>query len=78
MTSAMAIVFCVMWLVWSLQSNGPIGGFLKHIFGYSGDATGFMRIGLMAVFLAVVSGSDFDRVPSRIALVPSLRQHFRG
>ena len=52
MTSAMAIVFCVMWLVWSLQSNGPIG-FLKHIFGYSGDATGFMRIGLMAVFLAV-------------------------
>lgn len=52
MTSAMAIVFCVLWLVWSLQANGPIG-FLKHIFGYSGDATGFMRIGLMAVFLAV-------------------------
>lgn len=52
MTSAMAIVFCVMWMVWSLQSNG-VGGFLKHIFGYSGDATGFMRIGLIAVFLAV-------------------------
>ncbi len=52
MTSAMAIVFCVFWLIWSLQANGPIG-FLKHIFGYSGDATGFMRIGLMAVFLAV-------------------------
>ena len=52
MTSAMAIVFCVMWIVWSLQSNG-VGGFLKHIFGYSGDATGFMRIGLIAVFLAV-------------------------
>lgn len=52
MTSAMAIVFCVMWVVWSLQANGPVG-FLKHIFGYSGDATGFMRIGLIAVFLAV-------------------------
>jgi F-type H+-transporting ATPase subunit a len=52
MTSAMAIVFCVMWLIWSLQANGPMG-FLKHIFGYSGDATGFMRIGLIAVFLAV-------------------------
>jgi F-type H+-transporting ATPase subunit a len=52
MTSAMAIVFCVMWLFWSLQANGPIG-FFKHIFGYSGDATGFLRIGLMAVFLAV-------------------------
>jgi F-type H+-transporting ATPase subunit a len=52
MTSAMAVVFCVFWLIWSVQANGPIG-FLKHIFGYSGDATGFMRIGLMAVFLAV-------------------------
>jgi len=52
MTSAMALIFCVMWLVWSLQSNGVVG-FLKHIFGYSGDATGLMRIGLMAVFLAV-------------------------
>ncbi len=52
LTSAMAIVFCVCWLYWSLQANG-VGGFLKHIFGYSGDATGFMRIGLIAVFLAV-------------------------
>jgi F-type H+-transporting ATPase subunit a len=52
MTSAMAIVFCVMWLIWSMQANGPMG-FLKHIFGYSGDATGLMRIGLIAVFLAV-------------------------
>jgi F-type H+-transporting ATPase subunit a len=52
LTSAMAIVFCVMWIVWSLQSNG-VGGFFKHIFGYSGDATGFLRIGLIAVFLAV-------------------------
>lgn len=52
MTSAMAIVFFALWFVWALQSNG-VGGFLKHIFGYSGDATGFMRIGLIAVFLAV-------------------------
>lgn len=52
MTTAMSVVFCVLWLVWSLQSNG-VGGFFKHIFGYSGDATGFMRIGLIAVFLAV-------------------------
>jgi F-type H+-transporting ATPase subunit a len=52
MTSAMAIVFFALWFIWALQSNG-VGGFLKHIFGYSGDATGFMRIGLIAVFLAV-------------------------
>jgi F-type H+-transporting ATPase subunit a len=52
LTSAMAIVFCVLWLIWSVQANGPIG-FLKHIFGYSGDASGFLRIGLIGVFLAV-------------------------
>lgn len=52
MTSAMAVIFFVCWIIWSLQSNGPIG-FLKHIFGYSGDAAGLMRILLMAVFLAV-------------------------
>jgi F-type H+-transporting ATPase subunit a len=52
MTSAMAIVFCFLWLIWAIQANGPVG-FLKHIFGYSGDATGLMRIGLIAVFLAV-------------------------
>lgn len=52
MTSAMAIIFCVMWLVWSVQSNG-VGGFFKHIFGYSGDATGMLKILLIAVFLAV-------------------------
>lgn len=52
LTSAMAIVFFVCWLWWSVQANGPVG-FLKHIFGYSGDATGLLRILLIAVFLAV-------------------------
>ncbi len=52
MTSAMAIIFFALWLIWSVQANGPLG-FLKHIFGYSGDATGMLRILLVAVFLAV-------------------------
>ncbi|MBM3823166.1 MAG: F0F1 ATP synthase subunit A [Verrucomicrobia bacterium] len=52
MTSAMAVTFCVLWLVWALQANGP-GGFLKHIFGYSGDATGGLKAFLVLVFLAV-------------------------
>jgi F-type H+-transporting ATPase subunit a len=52
MTSAMAVIFFAMWIVWSLQSNG-VGGFFKHIFGYSGDATGGLRALLIAVFLAV-------------------------
>lgn len=52
MTSAMAIIFFVCWLVWSFQSLGVVG-FFKHIFGYSGDATGGMKFFLMLVFLAV-------------------------
>lgn len=52
MTSAMAIIFFVCWLVWSVQANG-VGGFIKHIFGYSGDATGATRALLTVVFLAV-------------------------
>jgi F-type H+-transporting ATPase subunit a len=52
MTSAMAITFFVLWFVWSIQANGP-GGFLKHIFGYSGDATGGLKFLLIVVFLAV-------------------------
>lgn len=52
MTSAMAITFCVMWLIWSIQSNG-FRGFLGHIFGYHGDATGGMKFFMILVFLAV-------------------------
>lgn len=52
MTSAMAITFFVCWIIWSVQSLG-IGGFFKHIFGYSGDATGGMKAFLILVFLAV-------------------------
>ncbi len=52
MTSAMAMIFFACWIYWSLQANGP-GGFLKHIFGYSGDATGGLRFLLVVVFLAV-------------------------
>jgi F-type H+-transporting ATPase subunit a len=52
MTFAMASIFFVLWLYWSIKANGA-GGFLKHIFGYSGDATGGMRAFLILVFLAV-------------------------
>ena len=52
MTSAMSIVFFACWIVWALRSNGP-GGFLSHIFLYKGDATGFLKVFLIAIFLAV-------------------------
>jgi F-type H+-transporting ATPase subunit a len=52
MTFAMAMVFFACWIVWALQSNGPIG-FLKHLFAPKGDATGPLKLLLIVVFLAV-------------------------
>jgi F-type H+-transporting ATPase subunit a len=48
----MAITFFALWIVWSLQSNGP-GGFVSHIFGYKGNAAGAMKMFLIVIFLAV-------------------------
>lgn len=52
MTFAMAMVFFILWTVWALQANGPVG-FLKHLFGAKGGLGGFMGLILMVVFFAV-------------------------
>src|SRR5437762_13084799 len=52
MTTAMAAIFFVLWLVWALQANG-IGGFLKHLFAPTGHTTGVIKILLVGVFFAV-------------------------
>src|ERR1044071_8873381 len=52
MTFAMAMVFFICWIVWALQSNGPLG-FLKHLFAPKGDATGALKLLLTVVFFAV-------------------------
>jgi F-type H+-transporting ATPase subunit a len=52
MTLAMAMVFFACWIIWALQSNGPIG-FLKHLFAPKGDATGALKVLMTVVFLAV-------------------------
>ncbi len=52
MTFAMAMVFFILWTVWALQANGPVG-FLKHLFGAKGGLGGFMGFILMVVFFAV-------------------------
>ena len=52
MTSAMALLFFVLWTFWSLQALG-VGGFLKHIFGAQGDSQGFMKLFMIAVFFFV-------------------------
>jgi len=52
MTGAMAMIFFVAWIYWSVKNNG-VGGFLGHIFGYHGDATGGMKAFLILIFFAV-------------------------
>ncbi|MBE2180998.1 MAG: F0F1 ATP synthase subunit A [Chthoniobacterales bacterium] len=52
MTLAMALVFMVMWLYWSLQEMG-LGGFLKHMFGVKGGLKGVMALSLAPIFFLV-------------------------
>ncbi|MFL6537438.1 MAG: F0F1 ATP synthase subunit A [Chthoniobacterales bacterium] len=52
MTTAMAMVFFVMWLIWAVQANG-VGGVLMHIFGPKGESKGFMKLMMIAIFFIV-------------------------
>lgn len=52
MTFAMAAIFMVLWLIWSLQVNG-VKGFLLHIFGPKGDNVGFIKYMMILVFFVV-------------------------
>ena len=52
MTTAMAVVFFALWLVWAIQANG-IGGFLKHLFAPKGETHGFIKILMIVIFFMV-------------------------
>jgi F-type H+-transporting ATPase subunit a len=52
MTTAMAVIFFLLWIVWAIQANG-VGGFLRHLFGPKGDTTGFLKIMLAVIFFMV-------------------------
>jgi F-type H+-transporting ATPase subunit a len=52
MTSAMAAIFFVLWLIWALQANG-IGGFLMHLFGPKGETSGILKVLMVVVFFLV-------------------------
>jgi F-type H+-transporting ATPase subunit a len=52
MTAAMAVIFMVLWFVWSLQEAG-VKGFFLHIFGPKGDNTGFIKYMMIVVFFLV-------------------------
>ena len=52
MTLAMAMTFFACWIVWALQTNGPIG-VLLHLFAPKGETTGALKLLMVLVFLAV-------------------------
>jgi len=51
MTLAMSLVYCVLWLFWSLQALGP-GGMARHIF-WGGGGQGFMGLFMIVIFFVV-------------------------
>jgi F-type H+-transporting ATPase subunit a len=52
MTLAMAALFMVLWLYWSLREAG-VGGFIYHIFGPKGGLKGALAWCLMPIFFFV-------------------------
>jgi F-type H+-transporting ATPase subunit a len=52
LTLALAAVFMLLWLKWTIQELG-VGGFVKHTFGVKGGIKGFMLIPLTLIFAFV-------------------------
>jgi F-type H+-transporting ATPase subunit a len=52
MTTAMAAIFFVLWIIWAIQADG-VGGFLLHIFGPKGETSGFLKIIMVVIFFMV-------------------------
>ncbi len=52
MPFAMASVYFVLWMYWSLTEIGPIG-MIKHVFGVKGGLQGAMKWVLLPVFIGV-------------------------
>ena len=52
MTTAMSMIFFVLWIIWALQANG-VGGFLAHLFAPKGEMSGVLRIFMVVIFFLV-------------------------
>ncbi len=50
LTLAMSLIFFGCWIVWALQEVG-VRGIVKELFGMKGEAAGFMKILMAAVFV---------------------------
>jgi len=52
MTTAMAAIFFLLWIIWAIQANG-VGGFLFHVFGPKGETSGFLKVVMVIIFFMV-------------------------
>ena len=52
LTFAMAMVFFACWTIWAFQAHWLLG-FLLHLFAPKGETTGFLKLLMIIVFLAV-------------------------
>jgi len=52
MTTAMAAIFFLLWIIWAIQANG-VGGFLLHIFGPKGETSGVLKVVMIVIFFMV-------------------------
>ena len=52
MTTAMAMIFFVLWLIWALQAQG-VGGFLLELFGPKGETSGILKVVMVVIFFFV-------------------------
>lgn len=52
MPLAMATLYGILWLYWSIREVGPLG-MLQHIFGVKGGLTGILKWSLFPLFFAV-------------------------
>jgi F-type H+-transporting ATPase subunit a len=52
MPLALASLYGILWLYWSLTEIGPVG-FFQHIFGVKGGLSGVLKYTLMPIFFAV-------------------------
>src|SRR5438105_12692005 len=52
MTTAMAAIFFVLWLIWALQAQG-VGGFLRHLFAQKGVSRGVCKVVRYGLYVVV-------------------------
>jgi F-type H+-transporting ATPase subunit a len=68
MTMSMALVFAVMWFVWSIKEIG-FGAFVDHIFGAKGTFKGIMKVFMVLLFFFVGVIEMFSILVRPVALM---------